>query len=166
MLAEDSAAEPIFASQNLESAAVAQFGKPLPGRRYALERSLTEAPRVIVARVLEDAPVAMGPIVYLRAGTCSVSTVICRCMAAQVKRLAATSPYQLQFCQAGSADSAPGSAQVTGWEPHRLLAGPRACRQPPRAPFPAAGRVSSYSTAPRIGENDGRGDRVGGGGGH
>jgi hypothetical protein len=104
VLAEDSGAELIFVSQNLEAAAVAQFGKPLPGRRYALERSVTQAPRVIVARVLEDAPVAMGPIVYLRAGTRSVSTVICRCMAAQVKGLAATSAYELRFCQGASAD--------------------------------------------------------------
>jgi hypothetical protein len=103
VLAEDSGAELIFVSQDLESAAVARFGKPLPGRRYAVERSVTEAPRVIVARVLEDAPAAMGPIVYLRAGTRSVSTVICRCMAAQVKRLAATRAYELQCCQGASA---------------------------------------------------------------
>ena len=112
VLAEDSGAELIFASQALESAAAAQFGKPLRGRRYALERSVSQAPRVIVARVLEDAPVAMGPIVYLRAGTRSVSTVICRCMPAQVKRLAATRAYRLQFCPAASADPLLLSARI------------------------------------------------------
>ncbi|HXP63308.1 MAG TPA: hypothetical protein VN829_22595 [Dongiaceae bacterium] len=112
VLAEHSGAELIFASQALESAAAAQFGKPLPGRRYALERSVSQAPRVIVARVLEDAPVAMGPIVYLRAGTRSVSTVICRCMPAQVKRLAATRAYKLQFCQAASADQLLPAARI------------------------------------------------------
>lgn len=103
VLAEDSGAELIFVSQGLEAAAAAQFGKPLPGRRYAVERSVTEAPRVIVARVLEDAPVAMGPIVYLRASTRSVSTVICRCTAAQVKRLTAARPYELQSGHEASA---------------------------------------------------------------
>ena len=126
VLAEDSGAELIFVSQDLESAAVAQFGKPLPGRRYALERSVTEAPRVIVARVLEDAPVAMGPIVYLRAGTRSVSTVICRCMAAQVKRLAATSPYELQFGQ--------GAAAVPVLVPAKTRAGSHAAFWPSDEP--------------------------------
>jgi hypothetical protein len=112
VLAEDSGAELIFVSQDLESAALAQWGKPLPGRRHAVERSVSEAPRVVVARVLEDAPVPMGPIVYLRAGTRSVSTVICRCMAAQVKRLAATRTYQLRFCQGTPADPLPVPAKT------------------------------------------------------
>ncbi len=117
VLAEDCGAELIFVSQDLESAALAQFGKPLPGRRYALERSVTEAPTVIVARVLEDAPVAMGPIVYLRAGTRSVSTVICRCTAAQVKRLAATRAYELQFCQGASATPVVALARTRAGSP-------------------------------------------------
>jgi hypothetical protein len=112
VLAEDSGAELIFVSQDLESAALAQWGKPLPGRRYAVERNVSESPRVIVARVLEDAPVAMGPMVYLLAGTRSVSTVICRCMAAQVQRLAATRTYELQFCQGTSAEPLPVPART------------------------------------------------------
>jgi hypothetical protein len=112
VLAEDSGAELIFVSQELESAALAQFGKPLPGRRYAVERSVSEAPRVIVARVLDDAPLAMGPMVYLRAGTRAVSTVICRCMAAQVKRLAATRTYELHLCQGASAEPLPVPART------------------------------------------------------
>ncbi len=95
VLAEPSRTELIFVSQSLESAALAQFGKPRPGRRYASERSVEEAPEAVVARVIDDGAVPMGPIVYLSAGTRSVSTLICRCMAAQAKDLLATTTYEL-----------------------------------------------------------------------
>ena len=105
VLADNSGAELIFVSQNLEAAAAAEFGKPLPGRRYAVERSAQEAPSVIVARVIDDGPVAMGPIVYLSAGTRAVSTLICRCMTAQARKLLGTSAYDLLPCQATAAQS-------------------------------------------------------------
>ena len=105
VLADNSGAELIFVSQNLEAAAVAEFGKPLPGRRYAIERSAEEAPNVIVARVIDDGPVAMGPMVYLSASTRAVSTLICRCMPAQAKRLAGTGTYDLLPFQATAAPS-------------------------------------------------------------
>ena len=105
VLADTSGAELIFVSQALEAAALAEFGKPLPGRRYALERSVEEAPKVIVARVIDDGPVAMGPIVYLSAGTREVSTLICRCMPAQASKLLATRTYDLLPFQNGSTSS-------------------------------------------------------------
>lgn len=95
ILAEPSGAELIFVSHSLEAAALAQFGKPLPGRRYAVERGTNETPGTVVARVIEDGPVPMGPIVYLRARTHMVSTLICRCMPAQAKKLRATGTYGL-----------------------------------------------------------------------
>ena len=94
-LADSSGAELIFVAQNLEAAALAEHGKPVPGRRHAIERSMQEAPKVIVARVIDDGPIAMGPIVYLSAGTRDVSTLICRCMPAQAKKLLDTSTYEL-----------------------------------------------------------------------
>lgn len=105
VLADTSRAKLIFVSQNLEAAAVAEFGKPLPGRRYAAERSVEAAPEVVVARVIDDGPVASGPIVYLSAGTRAVSTLICRCMAAQAKKLLATSTYALLPLSAASTNS-------------------------------------------------------------
>jgi len=99
-LADNSGAELIFVSQSLEAAALAEFGKPLPGRRYAIERGVKEVPNVVVARVIDDGPVAMGPFVYLSAGTRSVSTLICRCMPAQAKKLLAASAYDLLPFQA------------------------------------------------------------------
>ena len=105
VLADGSGAELIYISRNLEAAAMAEFGKPLPGRRYTVERSVEEAPNVIVARIIDDGPVAMGPIVYLGAGTRAVTTLICRCMPAQAKRLLGTSVYDLLPFQAMSAQS-------------------------------------------------------------
>jgi hypothetical protein len=95
VLADSSRAKLFFVSQNLEAAAMVEFGKPLPGRRFAAERSMEAAPDVVVVRVIDDNAVAAGPIVYLSAGTRAVSTLICRCMPAQAKKLLATSTYDL-----------------------------------------------------------------------
>ena len=105
VLADGSGAEGIYVSRNLEAAAAAEFGKPLAGRRYTIERSPEEAPNVIVVRIIDDGPVAMGPIVYLSAGTRAVTTLICRCMPAQAKRLLGTSVYDLLPFQAAAAQS-------------------------------------------------------------
>jgi len=96
VLAEGTGAKLFFVSQHLEAAAMAEFGKPLPGRRYSVERSLEAAPDVIVARVLDDSPVPAGPIVYLDAVTRSVGTLTCRCMPAQARKLVATTVYDLR----------------------------------------------------------------------
>lgn len=96
VVTDHTGAELIFVAQSLEAAALAEFGKPVAGRRFSIERSLDEAPNVVVARVIEDGPVPMGPIVYIGAGTRDVSTLICRCMAAQAKKLFRTSTYELQ----------------------------------------------------------------------
>lgn len=94
-LADTSGAQVIFVAQSLEMRALQEFGAPLAGRRFAVERLLTDAPEVVVARVIEDGPVTMGPIIYLRAGTRDVTTVICRCMEAQVRELAGQQEYEL-----------------------------------------------------------------------
>ncbi len=114
VLADSSGAGLVFVSQSLEAAAAARFGKALPGRRYAVERSVQEAPKAIVARVIDDGPVAMGPIVYLSAGTRSVSTLICRCMPAQAKTLRTTATYDLLPLPAAASDLL---SQTPGTEP-------------------------------------------------
>jgi hypothetical protein len=95
MLADVSGKELFFVSQSLEAAARAEFGKPLPGRRYAVEPSLKEGSNKVVARVIDDGPLPMGPIVYLNAETKCIGTIICRCMPAQAKELLATRTYEL-----------------------------------------------------------------------
>jgi hypothetical protein len=105
VLADSSRAKLFFVSQNLEAAAVAEFGRPLPGRRHAIERSVEAAPDVIVARVIDDGPIPMGPIVYLSAGTRQVSTLICRCMPAQARKLLVTGTYNLRPFQGASTNA-------------------------------------------------------------
>ncbi|MCX6923643.1 MAG: hypothetical protein NT154_10620 [Verrucomicrobia bacterium] len=102
VLADDSGVELIFVSQNLEAAALAEFGKPLPGRRFSIERKIETAPNVVVARVIDDSPVALGPFMYLSATTRQVSTLICRCMPAQARKLISTSSYDLVSLHAAS----------------------------------------------------------------
>jgi hypothetical protein len=96
VLADNTSAQLVFVSQSLEMAARAEYGRPLVGRRFAIERGLTEETNVVVARVIEDGSVPMGPILYLNAGTHPVSTLICRCMTAQAKSLLQTSAYELE----------------------------------------------------------------------
>ncbi len=95
MLADASGAAVVFASQSLEADARAQYGPPLPGRRFCVEPGLKESPKVVVARVVDDGPVPMGPMVYLRRGTRCVSTLTCRCMPAQAAHLMGTQVYTL-----------------------------------------------------------------------
>ncbi len=94
VLANDSAARLIFVAHFLEAAATRQYGVVLPGRRFAVERPVRERPDVVVARVLDDSPVPLGPIVYLTPRR-AVSTVICRCMSSQAGESTRPVPYQL-----------------------------------------------------------------------
>ena len=95
VMADTSGARVMFVSESVEAAARARFGPPLPGRRYAIERSLEDSPDIVVARVIDDGPVPMGPFLYLSAETRCVSTVLCRCMPPQVKSLLSTRTYEL-----------------------------------------------------------------------
>ncbi len=95
VLADNSGRELIFVSQKLESAAAAQWGQVLPGRRHAIERGTNEAPGIVVARVIDDAPVPMGPMVYLDQASTSAISVSCRCMPVQARKLEQTTTYDL-----------------------------------------------------------------------
>ena len=93
-LANDQPTRVIFASRRLETLSKQQHGPPPPGRRHSLETALTGEPGAIVARVLEDGPVPMGPIVHLlRDGT--IGTLTCRCMPSQADNFVETLPYDL-----------------------------------------------------------------------
>jgi hypothetical protein len=86
----------VFVSESLEEKAKQAFGLPAPGRHFSVEQPLKVAPEVVVARVIEDGPMAMGPIVHVTAKPCAVSTVICRCMPTQARQLVGTSYYELK----------------------------------------------------------------------
>ena len=105
MLTDDSGLDVIFVARSLEEAARAQFGPALPGRRHSIERSVPEARTVVVARVIDDGPVAMGPIVYLNRERHSATTLICRCMPSQAKALEGTRVYDLVPMPLGTPES-------------------------------------------------------------
>lgn len=83
-LEDSSRARTFYVSQALEAAAREQFGAPIPGRNFSIERSFEENPNIIVARALDDGPVPMGPYVYID-GSCgrTITTLLCRCMSSQ-----------------------------------------------------------------------------------
>ena len=85
----------IVVAQSLEAAARREFGGPGPGRKFAIEQSSGDASATVVSRVIEDGPLELGPVVYLRGGGAGVGTVICRCMPAQTRAIAATGCYDL-----------------------------------------------------------------------
>lgn len=95
VLADSSGASLVFVAQSLEAQVVREVGPALEQRRFAVERSLRDAPNVVVARVIDDGPMPMGPIIYLRSDTHDVTTVSCRCMEAQAHALAGQLEYEL-----------------------------------------------------------------------
>lgn len=100
-LSPGSATRVFFVSRELEELATKQFGSPVSGRTFAIERATREAPRVVVARVLDDGPVVMGPWVYVGRGPArKIVTLLCRCMPSQVSELVATIGYDLQPVEA------------------------------------------------------------------
>jgi hypothetical protein len=92
---DSSGADILYVAQSLELAARAELGPPLPGRKFSSERALAEAPNTVVANVIEDGPVVMGPIVYLAGERGDVAALICRCMAAQFQNLLGQKEYEL-----------------------------------------------------------------------
>jgi len=95
----------IFVSESLEERAKAAFGRPVTGKRFAIERPFDVAPDVVVARAIDDGPTAMGPIVHQTASG-EINAVICRCMPTQARQLVATKYYELKSLSAAT-NSAP-----------------------------------------------------------
>ena len=107
VLADSSGAKIFVVSQSLEAAALAEFGTPRPGRRFSVERDLVDAPDVVLARVIEDGPEPMGPIVYWGAGTGDIVAVACRCMRVQARELVGEQRYDLVELNTGAAGQMP-----------------------------------------------------------
>lgn len=102
VLTESTGADVIYVAQSVEVMARAEFGPPLAGRKFAVERAVAPAHPTVVANIIDDGPVAMGPILYLQAGSRDVSALICRCMPAQFRELSGQQDYQLSSATAES----------------------------------------------------------------
>lgn len=85
----------LFVAQSLEDKARSQFTNACPGRRFVIEPSVEAAPETVVARVIEDGPVPMGPSVYLLQGHRDVASILCRCMPPHSTNVLTTSHYEL-----------------------------------------------------------------------
>lgn len=96
ILSSSSEERVFFVAESLEAAAHREWGAALPGRLSSIEPSSTEA-HTVVARVLSDGPVPMGPIVYVEQHTGAIRTVLCRCMPAQLDHITTGPEYELRF---------------------------------------------------------------------
>ena len=67
---------------------------------------MAAAPDVVVAGIVEDGPIPMGPYVYVDAADQRVTTLLCRCSPSQVDRITDTGYYQLEWGLASDLDSA------------------------------------------------------------
>ncbi len=85
-----------YVSKSVEDAARKQFGDPLEARHVSIERKHLDALNLVVARVIDDGPVPMGPYVYVEAlRDRIITTVHCRCSPSQFDEAAQTVEYQL-----------------------------------------------------------------------
>jgi len=84
----------LYVSRAAESRARAQFGEPLGGRQFAIERAAEEVPHVILVRILDDGPVPMGPYLYVDMSD-RITSVLCRCNPAQVDKFVEEDTYQI-----------------------------------------------------------------------
>lgn len=91
----DSRLRILFVSGSAEIRARETYGPALGGRHYAIERDIRDAPNTVVARVIEDGPIPMGPFVYLELQTLEVTTLLCRCSSSQVDEIVETRYYEL-----------------------------------------------------------------------
>jgi hypothetical protein len=95
VLSENAESRTTFVAESLEEAARNQYGTPLPERRYSVEGRSTSALCPMVARLVDNSSVPMGPMIYLQAQPRMITTVLCRCMPAQVKSVTTTAYYEL-----------------------------------------------------------------------
>jgi len=116
VLHDSSGARLIFVAVTLEEEAKDAFGSPLPGRRFAVERSVEQTPDVVVGGLLESGPTPLGPFVYVWEQNRNINTVICRCMPSRVISIPSTATYDLAPLDSSTA---PESIQRL-WTAHPL----------------------------------------------
>ena len=86
----------LFVSSSLELEAEDRFGPPLTKRRHAIERDAGGTADAVVARIIEDGPIPMGPYVYIDRAAHRITTLLCRCSPSQMEDVVTTETYDLQ----------------------------------------------------------------------
>lgn len=95
VLSQDAGMTAIYVNESLEARALEAHGPPLPGRRFSIESAVADYPNLVVANVIADGPMPMGPFVYQRSGSRAVTALICRCMPSQFDRSILDAEYEL-----------------------------------------------------------------------
>ena len=85
----------IFVARSLEEKAKSQFTNACPSRQFVVEQPTEITPRTVVARIVEDGPVPMGPAAYVEQGTRDIAAILCRCMPPESTNVLTTSSYTL-----------------------------------------------------------------------
>ncbi|HWL94071.1 MAG TPA: hypothetical protein VNT79_11110, partial [Phycisphaerae bacterium] len=85
----------LYVSRTLEDAA-AERERPPPKRRFAAESALGATPSALIARVMDDGPMPMGPFVYLAREDARITTLLCRCSPSQFRDLPETKYFELR----------------------------------------------------------------------
>ena len=81
----------VHVSRGLEQESSQEHGKPLPGRKYSVE----SGPGIKVAGLVEDGPLALGPLVFVSLDGKRVVTLSCRCSPSRIDKVDESLNYDL-----------------------------------------------------------------------
>ena len=120
VLNDPSGDEVVFVAQSVEADAMKKLGAPLNERHFSVECSSEEAPRTVIATIVENGPAAMGPMVFVNTNG-AVSALTCRCMPVQADQLSGEVVYRISRADAkNTADGKLSSFPSDWFDPHRL----------------------------------------------
>ncbi len=95
ILDETAIAHAVYVDEELEAAARAEFGPPLDGRKFSIERARDDTPDVAVVRTIPSSSVPMGPFVYVDRDYWTAD-LLCRCESSRFETLAGDAIYTLR----------------------------------------------------------------------
>ena len=112
----------LYASRGLEDAAAKEQAAVLPGKQYNIEGNS----EIKVTGLVEDGPVAMGPLVYVAAGDRRIVFLSCRCSPSRIDNADDSLRYKLITPGGSTSASAEFAAKLpTSEEALRALRIPR-----------------------------------------
>lgn len=103
----------LHVSLGLEQSAEREHGPPLPGRKYSIERAPQESTGTVLAGVVKEGPVAMGPLAYLDSPARKIVALTCRCSPSRIEKADGSHRYELIELERGQGE-APGDLPPTG----------------------------------------------------
>lgn len=106
----------VYVSTPLEASAMKEFGQPLLGRNFAIERSTSETPNFVVAGTINDGPMPLGPYIYLSAAPRrEIVAVTCRCEKSLAKSFWAEPRYDMKLLESAELGRSSDLEQLLRW---------------------------------------------------